>query len=88
VPLAESIVDFVKQRGKRAVALITEIDAQGIEAIAEQPRHAEQPNRPAVRRDAGRLQVAFDRSRNGGPPSAIREILRRRAVHHPLRLSS
>src|SRR5580693_10787000 len=60
VPLAESIVDFVEKGGKRTVALITEIDAQGIEAIAENPRHAEQPDGTAVRLYAGGLQVSFN----------------------------
>ena len=60
VPLAESIVNFVKKGRKRTVALITEIDAQGIEAIAENPRHAEQPDGAAIGRDACGPQMAFN----------------------------
>ena len=48
MPFAEGIVDFVEHGGKRAVTLITEIDAQGIEAKAENPRHAEQPDGAAI----------------------------------------
>ena len=58
VALMEGIVNFVEDGGKRAVALITEIDAQGVEAIAENPRHAEQPDRAAIGGKAGGPQMA------------------------------
>ena len=57
---AEGVVDFVEDGRERAVALIAEIDAERIEAVAEHPRHAEQPDRAAVGLDAGRSQMALD----------------------------
>ena len=46
--LSECIVDFVENSREQAVKPVTEIDAQRIEAVAENTRHAEQANRAAA----------------------------------------
>ena len=60
MPFAERVADFVEQRRKRAIASMAKIDAERIEAIAEDPRHAQELDGAAVQRDAGSEKMAFD----------------------------
>jgi hypothetical protein len=56
VSLAESVVHLIDQRRERAVRVVAEIDADGIEVVAERARHAEEPDRAAASVDPLRFE--------------------------------
>ncbi len=57
---AESIVDLVKYSGQFAAAVAAEIDAERIEPVTEDARHAKQLDLAIPGIDAGRRQQIVD----------------------------
>ena len=57
--LASGVGDLVQDGGKLARFPVAEIDAQGIEYVAENAGHCEQQNPATRERDAGRSKLAL-----------------------------
>ena len=62
VALAEGVVDLPQDRRQGAVAAVAEEHRQRIEGPAEDPRHGEQPDRPAVGGETGGAHRPLDLS--------------------------
>ena len=82
MPLAERVAHFVEQRGERAVAAVAEINAQRIEAVAENARHAQEPDGAAVARSMpAARKMPLDLLRAAARASARRDRCRRSSWH-------
>ena len=71
VPLPERVGDLVEDRRRRAVAVVTEVDAEGIERVSEQARQRQQADRATVRHETGGDQMPLDHRAQRQPRRGI-----------------